>query len=170
MAAARRRAPVGAVSGDEVILRLGIPLATFVWCMTSGVMPLVNAEIFLLGVAAVTPSSRLWEIVALATAGQMIAKTFMYLVGRGVFRLPLGKARLDLEAARERVARWRSKDLLVFVSAALGLPPFYFTSIVAGTLRFPFGRFFGFGLAGRMVRFSVLVAVPSRGRWVAGAR
>jgi membrane protein YqaA with SNARE-associated domain len=158
------------VSGDDVIVRLGIPLATFVWCMASGVMPIVNAEIFLVGVAAVTPSSRLWEIVLLATAGQMIAKTFMYLVGRGVFRLPLGKVRLDLEAASARVARWRSKDLLVFVSAALGLPPFYFTSIVAGTLRFPFARFFGFGLAGRLVRFSVLVAVPSLGRWVAGGR
>jgi membrane protein YqaA with SNARE-associated domain len=156
------------VSGEEIVTRLGIPLATFVWCMTSGVFPIVNAEIFLVGVAAVTPSSRLWVLVVLATAGQMIAKSFMYLVGRGVFRLPLGKGKLNLEAARERVARWRNKDLLVFVSAASGLPPFYLTSIAAGTLRFPFARFFGFGLAGRVVRFSLLVAVPPVGRWIVG--
>ncbi len=156
------------VSSEELVIRLGIPLATFAWCTASGIFPIVNAELFLVGVAALTPTSRLWEIVALATAGQMLAKSFMYLVGRGVFRLPFGKRRLDLEAARARVARWRSKDLLVFVSAALGLPPLYLTSIAAGTLRFPYGRFLGFAALGRLVRFSVLVAVPSLGRWLAG--
>ncbi|HET7823774.1 MAG TPA: VTT domain-containing protein [Anaeromyxobacter sp.] len=159
------------MSADEIVNRLGIPLATFVWCMTSGVMPIVNAELFLVGVASLTPSSRLWVLVVSATAGQMIAKSFMYLVGSGVVRLPFGRqGKVDLEAARERVARWRSKDLLVFVSAASGLPPFYLTSIVAGTLRFPFARFFAFGLAGRVVRFSLLVAVPPLGRWIAGVR
>jgi membrane protein YqaA with SNARE-associated domain len=158
------------VSADGIVNWLGVPLATFVWCMTSGVMPIVNAEIFLVGVAAVTPSARLWQIVAVATAGQMVAKAFMYLVGRGVFRLPRGRRKLDLEAARARVARWRNKDVLVFVSAALGLPPFYLTSIVAGTLRFPFARFFAFGLVGRVVRFSLIVAVPPLGRWIAGGR
>jgi membrane protein YqaA with SNARE-associated domain len=159
------------VSADEIVARLGIPLATFVWCMTSGLMPIVNAELFLVGVASLTPSSRLWLLVVSATAGQMIAKSFMYLVGSGVVRLPFGRrGKLDLEAARERVAPWRSKDLLVFVSAAAGLPPFYLTSIIAGTLRFPFARFFVFGLAGRVVRFSLLVAVPPLGRWIAGVR
>lgn len=157
------------MSADDLVIRLGVPLATFVWCMTSGVFPLVNAEIFVVGVAAVTPASRLWTIVVFATAGQIVAKTFMYGVGRGVIRLPLGNRRkIDLEVARARIAQWRSTDLLVFVSAALGLPPFYVTSILAGTLRFSFPRFFGFGLAGRLVRFSVLVAVPSVGRWIAG--
>jgi membrane protein YqaA with SNARE-associated domain len=159
------------VSADEIVTRLGIPLATFVWCMTSGLMPIVNAEIFLVGVAALTPSSRLWVIVATATAGQMIAKSLMYLVGSGVVRLPFRRERrLDLEAARERVARWKNKDLLVFVSAALGLPPFYLISILAGTLKLPFARFFAFGLAGRVVRFSLIVAVPPVGRWIAGGQ
>jgi membrane protein YqaA with SNARE-associated domain len=159
------------VSADEIVTRLGIPLATFVWCMTSGLMPIVNAEIFLVGVAALTPSSRLWVIVAAATAGQMIAKSLMYLVGSGVVRLPFRRERrLDLEAARERVARWKNKDLLVFVSAALGLPPFYLISILAGTLKLPFARFFAFGLAGRVVRFSLIVAVPPVGRWIAGGQ
>lgn len=156
------------MTGEEIAVRLGIPLATFVWCMASGVVPIINAEIFLVAVAAVTPTPRLWEIVALATAGQMVAKTFMYLVGRGVFRLPLGSRRLDLARWSERVARWRSKDLLVFFSAALGLPPFYVISILAGVVRFPYPRFLGCGLAGRLVRFSLLVAMPPVGRWIAG--
>ena len=156
------------MSAEEIIVRLGIPLATFVYCMASGIVPILNAELFLIGLAAVTPPSRLWVIVALATAGQMVAKTVMYLGGRGVFRLPLGRRRVDLEAVRARVARWRSKELLVFVSAALGLPPFYVISILAGTLRFPFPRFFACGLAGRVLRFSLIVAMPPLGRWIAG--
>jgi membrane protein YqaA with SNARE-associated domain len=156
------------VSGEEIAVRLGIPLATFAWCMASGLVPVINAELFLVAVAAVTPTPRLWVIVALATAGQMIAKTFMYLVGRGVFRLPLASRRLDLARWSERVARWRSKDLLVFVSAAVGLPPFYVISILAGVVRLPYVRFLGCGLAGRLVRFTVLVAVPPVGRWIVG--
>lgn len=159
------------MSSAELVSRLGVPAATFVWCLASGIFPLVNAEIFIVGVAAITPSSRLWLVVAMATAGQAIAKTFMYLVGRGVFRLPWrGRARLDLETASAWVARWRSReDVLVFVSAALGLPPFYVTSIAAGTLHFPYGRFIGWGMAGRVLRFATLVLVPGLGRWMVGA-
>lgn len=157
------------MSSEEIVVRLGIPLATFAWCLASGIVPVVNAELFLLGVAALTPPSGLWLVVVLATAGQMVAKTFMYLAGAGVFRLPFGtKRKVDLEAVRARVARWRSKDALVFVSAAVGLPPFYVISILAGTLRFPYPRFIGFGMAGRFLRFALIVAVPSLGRWVVG--
>jgi membrane protein YqaA with SNARE-associated domain len=156
------------LSGEELVLRLGLPLATFVYCVASGVIPIVNAEIFLVGVAAVAPSSSLWVVALVASLGQMVAKSIMYLGGRGVFRLPMGKRKADLEAVRAKVERWRSKDLLVFVSAALGLPPFFAIAILAGTLRFPFARFVLAGFAGRLVRFSLVLAVPQVGRWIVG--
>ncbi len=156
------------LTGEELVVRLGLPLATFVYCLLSGIVPFVNAELFLLAVAAIAPPSSLWIVVALATLGQMLAKTGMYLGGRGVIRLPFRRGKEDLAAVRARVERWRSKDLLVFVSASSGLPPFFVLSILAGTLRFPFARFLAAGLAGRLVRFAVLVAVPGVGRWLAG--
>lgn len=154
---------------DELVVRLGLPLATFLFCAASGVIPVLNAEVFLVGVAAVAPSSTLPLLALLAALGQMVAKSAMYLGGRGVVRLPKGKRKQDLEAVRARVERWRSKDLLVFVSAGVGLPPFFAISILAGTLRFPFARFLVAGFLGRLLRFSLALAVPPLGRWLVGA-
>jgi membrane protein YqaA with SNARE-associated domain len=153
---------------DELVVRLGLPLATFLFCAASGVVPVLNAEVFLVGVAAVAPSSSLPLLALLAALGQMVAKSAMYLGGRGVVRLPRGKRKQDLEAVRARVERWRSKDLLVFVSAGVGLPPFFAISILAGTLRFPFARFLVAGFLGRLLRFSLALAVPPLGRWLVG--
>jgi membrane protein YqaA with SNARE-associated domain len=156
------------MSVDELVARVGLPLATFVYCIASGFIPVVNAELFLLGAAALAPGELLPVITILAAAGQMVAKSGMYLGGRGVVRLPSEKRKADLEALRARVARWKSRDLLVLVSAALGLPPFFAVSILAGTLRFPFPRFLVAGFLGRLVRFSLIVAVPALGRRLAG--
>lgn len=157
------------LSGEELVVRLGLPLATFVFCIGSGIVPVLNAEIFLLGVAAVAPPSSVWVLALVGALGQTVAKSIMYMGGRGIFRLPMGKRKVDLEKARAKVERWRSKDLLVFVSAGLGLPPFYAIAILAGTMRFPFVRFLVAGFAGRLIRFSVLLAVPQVARWVVGA-
>ncbi len=157
------------MSGEALLAELGVPLATFVYCIASGFIPVVNAELFLVGVAAVAPREGLVVVATLAAAGQMVAKSAMYLGGRGVMRLPSGKRKADLEAVRARVERWRSKDLLVLVSAVIGLPPFFATSIIAGTLRFPFARFLLAGFLGRLLRFGAVVAVPAVGRWILGA-
>jgi membrane protein YqaA with SNARE-associated domain len=153
---------------EELVVRLGLPLATFLFCAASGIVPVLNAEVFLVGVAAVAPSSTLPLLAFLAALGQMVAKSAMYLGGRGVVRLPKGKRKQDLEAVRARVERWRSKDLLVFVSAGAGLPPFFAISILAGTLKFPFARFLAAGFLGRLLRFSLALAVPPLGRWLVG--
>ena len=151
------------MSVEELVTRVGLPLATFLYCVASGFIPVVNAELFLVGAAALAAPETLPAIPLLAAAGQMVAKSGMYLGGRGVVRLPSEKRKADLEALRARVARWRSRDLLVLVSAAVGLPPFFAVSILAGTLRFPFARFLLAGFLGRLVRFGVIMAVPIAG-------
>ena len=49
---------------------------------------------------------------------------------------------------------------LIGVSALTGLPPFYLVSIAAPALGVRFGTFLAMGLAGRLLRFAVLVALP----------
>src|SRR5512133_2425602 len=105
------------MSVEELVARVGLPLATFLYCIASGFIPVVNAEIFLVGAAALAPRSSLPLVVLVAAAGQMVAKTGMYLGGRGVVRLPSEKRKADLEALRAKVERWKSRDLLVLVSA-----------------------------------------------------
>ena len=156
------------MSVEELVARVGLPLATFVYCIASGFIPVLNAEVFLVAAAALAPKEALPLIPVLAAAGQMVAKSGMYLGGRGVVRLPSEKRKADLEALRARVARWRSRDLLVFVSAAVGLPPFFAVAILAGTLSFPFPRFLLAGFVGRVLRFGAVVAVPALGRRLVG--
>lgn len=152
----------------ELVPRLGLLTATFVYCIASGLIPIVNAEVFLVAVAVTAPSSSAAGLVVMATLGQMVAKVILYLAGRGVLRLPLGRRRAALEAVRERFERWRSRDLLVAVSATTGFPPFYAATLVAGALRYSLPRFVVIGSLGRLVRFSLVVAVPQVGRWLAG--
>lgn len=154
---------------EEMTSAVGLPAATFLYCVASALVPIVNAEVFLLGVAAMAPSSMLATVVVMATLGQMAAKAVLFLAGRGVLSFPLGRGRAGLEAVRLRIERWRSREALVLVSATTGIPPFYATSILAGSLGFPFGRFLVLGLAGRLVRFSVVVAMPPLVRWMAEA-
>jgi membrane protein YqaA with SNARE-associated domain len=156
------------VSPDGYLARLGVPLGTFVYCVVSGLVPVFNAELFLVGIASFAPRESLPLVAALAAAGQMLSKSGWYLAGSGVVRLPMRRHRTDVEALQARVAHWRSKDLLVFLSAAVGLPPFFATSILAGSLRLPFARFVAAGFLGRLIRFGTVVAVPAVGRWLMG--
>ncbi len=158
------------MSPDALVVRLGFPLAAFVYCVGSGFIPLLNAEVFLVGIAAVAPRESLPAVALFAAAGQMVAKAGMYLAGRGVVRLPKGRRHEDIAAWQARVERWRSKDLLVLVSASVGLPPLYVMSVLAGSLKFPFLRFLAAGLAGRLVRFGAILAIPALGRWIVGGR
>jgi hypothetical protein len=48
----------------------------------------------------------------------------------------------------------------MFVSAFTGLPPLYATSLGAGGLQWPFAPFLVSGLVGRLLRFSLLLALP----------
>jgi membrane protein YqaA with SNARE-associated domain len=157
------------VSPEALVVRLGFPLASFVYCVASGFVPVLNAEVFLVGIAAIAPRESLPAVAALAAVGQMVAKAGMYLGGRGVVRLPKGKRHEDIARWQARVERWRSKDLLILVSASVGLPPLFVMAVLAGTLRFPFVRFLVAGFLGRLLRFSVIMAVPAVGRWLVHA-
>ena len=156
------------MSPDALVARLGFPIATFVYCVVSGFVPVLNAEVFLVGIAAFAPRESLPAVAVLAAAGQMLAKAGMYLGGRGAVRLPKGRRREEILAWQGRVERWRSKDLLILVSASVGLPPLFVTAVLAGTLRFPFVRFLVAGFLGRLLRFGVVVAIPTVGRWFVG--
>src|SRR5262245_38771239 len=91
----------------------------------------------------------------------MIAKSVVYFGGRGLVELPRGRFANRTHDLLARANRWpNTNTLFLLCSAATGVPPFYVITIAAGTLRVPFARFFAVGLAGRIIRFAVLVALP----------
>jgi len=147
---------------DSLIAMLGLYGGTFAVAVIAGLVPLVSVEVFLIGLVrlAVDRAAELPAIVIAATLGQMVAKIGLYFAGRGLIELPRGRYKAKLEAVRARLDRWRTRPYVVYaISSVLGLPPFYLTVIAAGALRIRFAAFLAIGLAGRLVRFAVVVGL-----------
>ena len=135
----------------------GILSGLFVASLASGIIPVISAEILVVTAAVAVPSGVGWILVAaVATIGQMLTKYLLFaLAGWAPSRLPK-KATLALERAEERLSKSRGVTGLVFVSAALGWPPFYGVSLAVGALRMRLGLFLFAGTVGRAVRFGAL--------------
>lgn len=147
----------------------------------SALIPVVNLEVYLGGMALLGDSRSWWEITVLsgvAAVGQMVGKTLFYFVGRGVITLPR-RLRTPAVATGDkpprprqariaaRMVRWQQQVEqrpwlsvgLVGVSASVGVPPFALVSVAAGALRIPLAIFLVAGLIGRWARFAFVLAV-----------
>ena len=132
--------------------------------VVSAVLPWVNAEVIMLAaLPAAAAHGRLVPLVCVITLGQMTGKSVMYWLSRNA-PTPAPRLRHIVERWRDRFERHpRSAWTCIFVSAALGFPPFYAVSIAAGTFRMSFASFLAVGGAGRLLHFSVLAFVPYLG-------
>lgn len=140
---------------------LGLFLVTYLVSFVSGFVPIINCEAYLISVSALSPLAFALPLTLAAATGQMSAKALLYLSGRGVMRLPLGRYRTQVEAARVRFERRRGRaGIFLFASAATGFPPFYFVAVLAGMLRLGFTGFLIAGVLGRFVRFGLVVLAP----------
>lgn len=136
--------------------------ALFVGTAVSGVVPLVNAELLVVGAAVLAPAAALPLLAAVSAAGQMTTKIVLYGVARRApSSLPV-RARAALERGAERVRGHEGATRsTVLASAILGVPPFYGVSLACGALRIRFASFAVPGFLGRCVRFGALA-------WLAG--
>jgi membrane protein YqaA with SNARE-associated domain len=139
-------------------------VATLAAAFLSGFVPLVNIEAYILGAAALLPGAPPLVVVVPAALGQMAAKAVLFLGGRGLVALPL-RVRDRALAVSARLGT-RRPPALVFTSALTGLPPFYAVSVAAGMLGFRPGPFLAAGLAGRLLRFGAVFALPGLVAWV----
>ena len=145
----------------DLSAHLGVPLATFAVCLVSALVPLVNAELYLLAVGALVAPVALPLIAVLAAAGQMVGKLVFFLAARGAGRFAGEGARRRLDGWRDRLDRWRgSEPALLFVSSSVGLPPLAIVSVVAGLVGMRARTFLVIGFAGRLLRFAVVLAAP----------
>ena len=129
--------------------------------MLSAVFPWFSVEIVVLALPAVAGSGlELAALVGVAVAGQMTGKGIVYW---GARRGAGASPRVTRAIARweGRLARWRSRpSALVFLSSAVGFPPFFLVTAFAGAAHWDFSRFLIAGAIGRLIRFGALVLVP----------
>lgn len=140
---------------------MSLLVGTFVFSLVGGIVPFLNVEAYLLSLGVFAPGASVWPVALAAALGQMAAKSLLYLAGRGLLRLPMRAMRERIQAATARLAAAESGSMaVVTTSAVTGIPPFYAISVAAGVLHLRFARFFAVGLAGRVVRFAAVVALP----------
>lgn len=133
---------------------------SFLYALASGLIPVVNIEVYLLAAATLTKGAPL-PILLLVTAGQMLAKYILYLSGRGLIRMPPGRIQGKVQKARDALeSHPRGASSVVLFSAITGLPPFYGMSLAAGALNMPLARFLIPATFGRFVRFAIVFFVP----------
>lgn len=137
--------------------------------VTSALVPWVNAELIMLSAVPLAETqAQLGLLAGVVTLGQMTGKGAMYWVARRAH----GTRAARLEPL---IARWRQRFAehpgsahgVVLLSSAIGFPPFYLVSMMAGAFHMAFGRFFAIGLFGRLVHFSAVAFAPHLA-WRAG--
>jgi membrane protein YqaA with SNARE-associated domain len=142
--------------GDGPLVYVG----TYLYAVISGLVPVVNVEVFLLAMAALRKGDPL-AVILLTTAGQMTAKYVLYMSGRGLIRLPPGRMQGKVEKARKALDEHPSgAGSVVLFSAVTGVPPFYGMSLAAGALAMPLWHFMGISTLGRLFRFSLVYFAP----------
>lgn len=124
------------------------------------IIPLVNTELLVLGLAATTPAYAIWPLVVLATAGTMVGKGLLYFAGKGAVRIRIrGKEKVDAFLA-DMEKRQGLTGSLLFVSATTGFPPFYVVTVASGAAGLSLSRFIIVGFVGRFIRYAVLIVAP----------
>ena len=114
---------------------LGVPLGTLIVGFLSGFIPVLNIELFLVFVCAIPAQPSVVFLAALATLGQLGAKSVIYSAAAGVSdaRFVTKVPRHRVEALKQRLQQHPgSVDVVVLSSAFAGLPPLYIVSLAAG--------------------------------------
>ena len=136
-------------------------LIVVIFGAAASLLPFSPVEPVLVAIAVVAPRWLLLPMVVLATVSHMSTKTLIFvggakardgLRGNSAVRFDRLSARLSGRSGAQRTG--------LFVSAVTGLPPFYLTTALCGSLRMPLREFLVLATAGRTIRFATLIFLP----------
>jgi membrane protein YqaA with SNARE-associated domain len=143
-------------------------LTSFAICGLGALLPFVNTEVYLIGAATLMPKPLLVPLVVAGSVGAMAGKVLLYYGGRGLVKVPWQRAQKELAKMQARMEEKPAVGKLLYsVSAVVGLPPFYVTTLAAGAVKMNFTFFLVVGFIGRLIRFAAVVALPqyAKGWW-----
>jgi membrane protein YqaA with SNARE-associated domain len=144
---------------------VGQSLALLGVSFASALIPLVNLEVYLVGLGALAGSEKVWFLATVAGVGQMLGKLVWYYLGANSLRWGWVRKRVENPKAQAKLELWRTRTrerpvvgaVLLFVSAATGFPPFAILAVLAGQLRMNVTMFLVVGTLGRTLRFAAFL-------------
>jgi membrane protein YqaA with SNARE-associated domain len=128
--------------------------------MVSSVVPVFNMETYIVVAYARSDATAL-QLAFIGSVGQNIGKLVWYFVCRESLDIGWLKRRLETPKRQAQFQRWSDfvqnrpgvSGLITFVSALVGIPPFFVMAMIAGTLRMNVFVFVLSGIAGRTLFF-----------------
>jgi len=128
--------------------------------MVSSVVPVFNMETYIVVAYARSDATAL-QLAFIGSVGQNIGKLVWYFVCRESLDIGWLKRRLETPKRQAQFQRWSDfvqnrpgvSGLVTFLSALVGVPPFFVMAMIAGTLRMNVFVFFLSGIAGRTLFF-----------------
>ncbi|MBM7783697.1 VTT domain-containing protein [Tenggerimyces flavus] len=144
-------------------------LSTFLYCIASALIPVVNAEAYVAGVGALVHGGQ-WQLIFVAltaAAGQMVGKIAYFLLGRSSLNWPFIKKKLESPRWKASFEKWQGRlggnrvlaSFVLLASALFGFPPFAILSVLAGQMRVPLPLFLVTGFIGRFGRFAAILGI-----------
>ena len=142
----------------EVLGLLGVSIA-------SALVPLINIEVYLIGLAAVSSQNHIWFLAAVGGLGQMLGKLVWYYLGANALRWGWVRRKVETPKAQAKLELWRRRTQdrplvgasLLFASGFSGFPPFAIVAVLAGQLRMNLVIFLGVGFVSRTLRFAAFL-------------
>jgi membrane protein YqaA with SNARE-associated domain len=140
-------------------------LGLFGVSVLSALVPLVNLEVYLVGLGAVASPGHVWLLALTAGVGQMVGKTAWYFLGANALRWGWVRRKVEKPKAQAKLELWRARTqdrpvwgaTLVFISGFSGFPPFAVVAVLAGQLRMNLVIFLAVGVASRTLRFAAFL-------------
>ena len=141
--------------------------STLLLSIASGFIPLINIEVYLIGIS-IHQSGQHWLLITTAAAiGQTIAKSVTYFLSRYANYFLNEKYTLKIKQIKAFQDRWAMTGLSVlFCSTFLGFPPLYLSSIYYGLIKFNSKIFISMVFIGRWLRFSAIFIAPNTIKWL----
>ncbi|MGB7448535.1 MAG: hypothetical protein WA892_05355 [Ornithinimicrobium sp.] len=140
-------------------------LLTFLTCVVSALVPLVNAEAYLVAVSLSSSRAGLWGLAFVGALGQTVGKVIWYEAARQSLSWGWVRRRLETPKRQEALVRWRGRFAerpwmpisVLFLSASVGLPPLLIIAVLAGQLHVSRVGFVVTVLVGRTLRFAAIL-------------
>ncbi|MFY9914552.1 MAG: VTT domain-containing protein [Nocardioidaceae bacterium] len=140
-------------------------LATFAMGVLSAVVPLINMEAYIAGIAALIGDINIWLVALVAGTGQAVGKIPWYEVSRRSMDWSYIRRKMANPDWARRYERIRTTTdqrpwigmTLLFTSSLIAIPPLAITAVLAGQLRFNRLAFHATIIVGRTLQFAALL-------------
>ncbi len=141
--------------------------------MAGALMPVISVELFVVGLSLSGPQLPWWCLALVIALGQAAGKLLYYYAAQGIRCLPrFLRPKAEVERSG-RASRWLDQfqrvcaqrpvwaGAVLLLSAAVSLPPFAASAVVAGWARVSLTLFLGTALLGRFLRYGALLLAPA---------